>query len=295
MTGFLFALGGWYLSAAASDSPRVITMVIAHKPYSVFERSNEIFAQELHRLSSGSLELRVISPIELGRETDADIPKDEILELMRRGDVQVSTAVVSAFEGTVPEASALDRSFAFDNYSDVAGFLDGEEGESLLSRVSASSPVEALAFTFSGGFRSVALRDPSAASLADIAHQRISHSGGAATNKTLALLGASPADGASDGVEFTYTRVSEMAEPFTYPTIIETRHGVLATMILVDDVFMASLSEKERMALRQAAQAAAIAERDDSIALAAKVKEQLRESGVRIIEVADETRARLRQ
>ena len=288
--------GGWYISAPAdaAQAPRVLTMIIAHRPYSVFDRSLSVFADELEKRSNGSLSLRVVAPSELGLP-DSDVARPDVERLMRSGDVQLSTSVVSAFEDEAAGADRLDEPFAFGTYAEVASFLDGEAGRSVLKNVSDASSMEALAFTFSGGFRSIALSDGLVDRVSDIRGVRVRPTGGDASSRALEKMGAVPDASTSDAVEFTYTRVAELGSAFRFPVVLETKHGVLATMILVDDEFFSSLSAREQGALREAAQAAALVEREDSITLAEQTRAALSESGVSIIEVSDEERTSLRQ
>ena len=293
VSGYLFISAGKF----GASEPRTIKMVIAHRPFSVFDRSTQVFADELARLTGGTLKLEIVKPSQIGYSDEGDISKDDVVTLLKKGSVQVSTAIVSGFEDQAPLAGKLDDPFAFNTYADAEAFLDGVSGKEILSQVSKSSSVEAIAFTFSGGFRSVALRDKSAAGVSALKGKRIVATGGKAVNEAFEKLGILSSDdgNTADGVEFTYTRAAELPGGFTFPTIVETRHGLLATMILVDDTFLRTLTPDQQDALKRAATTAAATEREDSIALADKVRSDLVERGVQIIEVSDEKRASLRK
>lgn len=303
----VFAFGNTPLNvfaATSSDDRIVVRFLIAHQPVSVFERSNKIFVDELQRLSDGAMTVEILTPADLGKP-GGDISREEVYELMDSGEIHMSSMATTALAPEAPRVGIFSLPFLFKNYDTLNSFLGSSEGAEVLQDVSDNTRTHALAYTFSGGFRSIALRDSGVDSLGDLSGARIASSGGDIAKSTLESLGlvfeSVGADTAShdtsdvDGVEVTYTRLSSLTEQTSMRSIIDTGHSVLVTMMLADDAFFNGLDASQQHALLSAAQKAAAAEREDSEALAGETREMLSESSIVITPVSTEVRATLRE
>ncbi|PIP73332.1 MAG: hypothetical protein COW88_02335 [Candidatus Lloydbacteria bacterium CG22_combo_CG10-13_8_21_14_all_47_15] len=299
----ILAVGaGFYVysdDATAKDDAIKIRLLVAHQPVSVFERSNEIFAKELLNGSNGTMELEVLSPSDFGYETD--IPLADVYELMDSGQIDISTAITSAFQREAPRSNVFLMPFLFSNYDSLVGFLDSDEAKEILSDITSSTRVTALAFTFSGGFRVIALHEEGVDSEEDLSGKTIASLGDDITKSALSHLGVEVVSiseasdlSALDGTEVAYTRFAQLDKPTTMRSIVETGHSALVTTLIINDAIYDSLTTEQKNALMESAQTAAKAERADSKSLADKTRSELLENGASIVALSDERRHELR-
>jgi TRAP-type C4-dicarboxylate transport system substrate-binding protein len=301
----IFGRGSPFANTAAIDSsdPIVVRFLIAHQPISVFEKANTVFRNELERLSDGSMTLEVYGPGDFGIN-DRDISKEEVYALMDSGDIHLSTSPVTVFSKEIPETDIFLLPFVFDSYESILTFFDGKEAENILDSVSQKTRLHAMTFTFSGGFRVLALKD-NVNNLSQLYGKKIASLGSDITKATLEAFGAEAisvgpdtvsADVANaDGVEVAYTRFPALQSGTSMQSIIETNANVLVTMIVADDSFYRSLSEEQQGILKQVAIAAAIIERESSISLANKTRESLIKNGVQVIELSESQKKDLKE
>lgn len=219
------------------------------------------------------------------------------------GQAQVATVVVRGLRTKDPELSILTMPYLFSDYPTAIQFLDGEAGDQLLATVHAYMPAHALAFTLSGGLMGIQSNTQVFKSPADFRGKRIGTIRGDTAAEIFRSLEATPVlydpkDGAEtskelldtlDGVEVPYTRiVPEKSRP-AYMT--ETDHSLLLTSIIVSDAFYGSLSAEDQTALRNAAKAAAVVEREASLALGESTKAKLQQLGTVITTLSGEEKA----
>lgn len=290
-------------AAASGTETKVVRFLIAHEPVSVFERSNKVFKDELEKLSGGAMTFEVLTAEDFG-VTGRDLTQTEVYALMDAGEVDVSSMQAASFSREVPKTDIFLMPFLFKGYDTIVDFFNSNEGEEVLGEISDETRVTALAYTFSGGFRVIMLKDPNA-TLEDIKGKEIAGLGNGITQEGLAVLGAKAVavneettrseTAGIDGAEVSYTRFSALDRPTSMQSVVETGMSVLVTMLVADDTFFNSLTQDEQDVLMGAALAAAEVERDDSIALANQTKSDLISQGVSIQELSEQTREALRE
>lgn len=274
-------LSGIVPTGASARQTVQVRWLIAHEPSSVFANATETFSETLQNESDGTMSLEVLTRSDLGYEQD--VPTQDILAMLDRGDIELSSALVTGLANHDPYLSAIDLPYLFDTYEDLEAALEGSAGAKLLSHLTEATSVRGLAFTLSGGFR-IVLADRKIENATDFHDLRIAASG-PVSEKILSELGAIQDETGVDGVETTYSRIAGLSSFPSYAYANETNHNVLLTSLIASDRFFDSLTRKQQMALEKAAQAAAQVEREDSIKLAERTRASLQEAGITIVPV----------
>ncbi len=287
------------------SEPIKIKWLIAHEPVSLFDRAEQTFVDEFNRDSDGSIQIQILGPKDFG-STNGHLAQKDVMAALNSGQVQLATAVTAGLtDSTAPQLGVLSLPFLFNNEASAGGVLDGPIGQELLASVAASSTARALAFTFSGGLLAIESNTKEIRNVNDLRGLHIGTINGPISVKTLDGLGAVavPLDSGKgtaatnalldqyDGIEIPYTRIS-LESTSTIPKYVnETGHSFFLTTILVSDSFYASLSGNDQRALQKAAQAAALTEREDSIALKVKNRALLQAKGSIIVTMSPDAAA----
>ena len=284
-------------AVSAAQEPTVVRWLIGHQPTYLFEKSNTVFADEVARRSGGTLRLEVLTPEDFGI-TGRDLTREEIARFMSENKADVSSVYVGAL-AEAQSTAVFSVPFLFRDYPHVDRFIESDMGRSVLVDISESTPFSALAFTFSGGFISIASQDPKVKSVSDLKERRIAYNafGTELTGANIAALGAVPAQVSAEvetptEVLVTYTRLGER-EATSIKSIIDVFHEVYATTMIASDSFMGRLTQEERNALTEAAVTAAAVERQDSIQFAAETRQKLLDTGVQVTSLSGSEKATL--
>lgn len=298
----------WQYSKGSSGEVRTVRWVLAHQPTDVYENAIRVFAETLSTETGGRLKLEVVDPKEAGFAGEKDISYKEAIGLLDDGKAEL-TSVYSAAATTLtsePALAIVNLPYLFKDYANASRVFDGPAGSAMLEAYSSVTTMRALAFTYSGGYRLLASKKP-LGTVADLKGAKIAVSGGIPVEAFWRSLGAVPVrmnlesgtENLSDivAVETTYTRLSEVLG--TYDTftrnILETEHSLFTTILVASDAFFDSLSVEDQQALMRAARAAAVVEREDSIALAERTRAEALTKGSSITSPAPELRARFMQ
>jgi len=290
-------------SAVSAPAAMEIRWLIAHEPTSVFERAEKIFADELAAQSDGRMTLRVLKPGDAG--FSGDVPSPEVRRLMDERAIELATIPVVNLAGVDQRMLVFNLPFLFDDYAAAEAVLDGPVGSELLRGIAERTNAYALAFTFSGGFKII----PSKKKISDardLKDLRVATPHGSVSEDSLRGFGAVPvttdledigdALGQKniDAIETTYTRMSTWLTP-DVRYVLESNHAVFLTALIAEGDFYDSLSRSDQRILIDAAQAAANAERADSIALAAKNRDTLKDMGVEVTVLSPDAKAALEE
>ncbi len=289
--------------SVSKAKPVQIKWLIAHEPVSLFDRAHKVFVDEFNKESDGAIEIQILGPKDFGSDSGHLLTSD-VFKALDDGQVQLATVVVAGLKTVDPELEVLSLPFLFKSESAAGKVLDGPIGSELLETVNASTTARGLAFTFSGGLMAIQSNSKQIRNLEDLKGLRIGTINGAVSEATLQSFGAItiPLDSGKgspainklldtyDGIETPYTRIDTGSSSTVPRYVSETNHSFFLTTILASDSFYNSLSAQDKGALMKAARAAAIAEREDSIALKEKNKAALQERGTTIVTVSpDET------
>lgn len=273
-----------------STQTNKVRWLLYHEPVDLFLRTANIFAKEIRELTKGRIDIEIYTP----KEYCDKYHGGEIMDptaLIKCGEVQMSQTQVS-YLGTwgAEDFYALELPFLFDSHDHATRVLEGEIGRNLLDGLATKTPVRGLAFTYSGGYRCIASRVPMATAN-DFRGLEMSVKSNPVFADMARAFGCDilPAvehewdynqvirDGA-DLVQTTIPRYATEVDSDTHSYVVNSRHSMYLTSIIVGEKFWNSLSIADQQAMRQAALNSARSERAwtvaDSEAVAASPEEQ---------------------
>tara|TARA_R110002126_G_scaffold287820_1_gene440866 strand:- start:312 stop:1292 length:981 start_codon:yes stop_codon:yes gene_type:complete len=267
------------------SEPIKITWLLYHQPVELFLRTAKSFAKEITKLTDGRIEVDIYTLEDYCNEHHGGKLLDPI-SLMESGKVHMSQTQVG-FIGHwgAEDFYALEMPFLFDSHEHASRVLEGEIGENMLNSLAENSPVRGLAFTYSGGFRCIASNKPiTQASDLEGLHMSVktnpvftdtAHAFGC---KTTALIESAYIDyldeihnpngetkASSDLFQTTAIRFNHDVDPNHMPYVLDSKHSMYLTSILVSESFWKMLTEEEQVLFKKAAFEAARLEREWSV------------------------------
>jgi TRAP-type C4-dicarboxylate transport system substrate-binding protein len=304
LSGLLIAVGAFFHAPSAKADPIQVNWLIAHEPVDLFDGAAQAFETEFNTDGDGAVQIHILGPKDFG-SANGHLSYDVVSNALDTGKVQLATVVVGPMASTTPELGILSLPFLFKDYASAGVVLDGPVASQLLKSIDTTTNNRGLAFTFSGGLMVIESNTKQIHAVADFKGLKIGTVNGSISEQTLRAFGAiavplDARDGVQsthealqylDGIETPYTRIATSSrQPGVVPTYInETDHSFFLTVILASDSFYDSLSPQNQIALRKAAQAAALIERRDSIALAAQKRQTLKDQGKTIVTMSSQT------
>lgn len=217
------------------------------------------FSEKLGRLSEENLTCTLLPGGTMG--TDA-----ELTAMLQSGDCDLGLLPVSALAELCPELEVLGLPFLFESYREAREILDGEAGQSLTARLTASG-LHCLGW-MTTGFRQVTanraitapadFRGLSIHTQQDELHRAVFQALGAIPTAVNAdELPDALEQGAVDGQEDTYLNISSRDLSRVQSHVMETNHVLELSMLVMSDAAYRSLTDRQRGWLEQAASAAA--------------------------------------
>ena len=311
-----------------------IRWLIAHYPAYLFVRTAEVFRSELEKLCPDQFDLEIhtfdsyvkqYNKLDIMTQLPPEIPGLEepslidpeseeravtefskvrskwetIFDALRDGEFEMSQTQVNIV-GTYLKSdyNALDLPFLFNNHDHVSCVLDGRIGDKLGEGLAESHSIRGLGFTYSGGYRVIGA-SKEITNLTDLGNTTFLTTTGP-SKFLFDELGVAPIDKAeatpSDhgdiqqeggAIETTYLR-------FTGKYVLKTDHSMFLTTILTGSKFFDSLTPEQQEAFKIAAKTVAKVERIWSVDDAAKYEQDAESKGIKIVELSDEDKKRLR-
>lgn len=249
--------------------------VVAHEPIELFLRSANIFSNIIREMSDDRINIEILSISEWRKKYNLDESvrgyqslKDNIIQMG-----QYQTTVMGMLDKNY---NILDMPFLFKDHDHVDRVLNGKIGDTLLKSLGRNSPLTGLAFTYSGGFRIMINKEP-ITKLDELNGKSFSCVPSSVISETLKSIGINPVIDTSwgiddqelsglklDGSETTFVRFEKVKDD--YPYIVDTKHSLFLTTIVINTEFYNSLSEKDKEIFNIAAKKAAEQERKQTIA-----------------------------
>lgn len=280
------------------QQPIKLRWVIAHEPIHLFLRTAEAFKKEVESLTENRVEIEILTAADYTKKYNRQIDTyRDIFSAMEDGAVEMSQTQVHHFTKYNRNYQALDLPFLFRDHDHATSVLEGKIGQALCKNLANSSPMQGLAFTYSGGYRVIGSNHP-IMSYEQLKGLRVRVNGNPVNTDFMAENGLDPKlvqggygydlidSGDLDAAETTYLR-------FQGKHILKTNHSLFLTTIVINKQVWASLGDELRSLLEQAAVKAARIEREWGIQDAAEFEQNCRENGVEITELSAEDQARL--
>jgi TRAP-type C4-dicarboxylate transport system substrate-binding protein len=292
---------------------RTIRWVLYHEPVDLFLRTAKAFSEELARTTDGRLSVEILTTQEYAEKYNKD-SKLEPLVWMQSGDAEMTQIHVTQLaDWHAPDFYALELPFLFDSHEHATRVLEGQIGETMLSDLEKTTPVRGLAFTYSGGYRCLAL-DRAITTAEDLKGLTMITNTNPVAIDTAEAFGCiavpvSPKDVFSgkkntehnhygnNAIETTLPRYEAEAKTELHTYISNTKHSMYLTSILIAKDFWNSLDQADQEAIKGAAMHSSTLERqwtvEDSHKIANSTEEQAK-LGVTYAELDDSERAKLK-
>lgn len=285
-----------------------VKWVIAHEPIDLFLAVAEQFSADVNAKTDGLFEIEVLSLTDYSDKYNngVKITKHDLIELVNTGAIEMSHIYTNWLGDLNTDMYALDLPYLFRDHDHADAVLEGVIGQGLLAGVAANSNVHPMAFTYSGGYKIVPAKFD-ASDLASWKGQDIRTSLSPVCESIFRNLGANTrkdidlevmSDYADAGVivggESTYVRVKPLRQDEAFTHINDTAHNLLLTSIIVNQDFFAEFDADVQKIMSDAAFEAARTERKQSVADIPGIVADLKEKGIKIVELSDAQKADLK-
>jgi TRAP-type C4-dicarboxylate transport system substrate-binding protein len=293
---------------------RKIRWVLYHEPVDLFLRTAKAFSDEIARLTDGRIEVEILTTEEFAKQYNKEASLEPLV-WMQSGDAEMTQIhVCHLAEWHAPDFFALELPFLFDSHDHATRVLEGKIGETMLSGLEQITPVRGLAFTYSGGYRCLAV-DREIKTAEDLKGLTMITNTNPVSVDTAEAFGCvavpvSPKDVFSgkkntennhygnNAIETTLPRYEAEAKTDVHTYISNTKHSMYLTSILIAKDFWNSLSLGDQEAIKSAAMHSAHLEREWTVEDADKIansSEEQSKLGVTYSELDDSERAKLKE
>jgi TRAP-type C4-dicarboxylate transport system substrate-binding protein len=283
-----------------------IRWVIAHEPLNLFLRAAEDFERRVNeQQSEHKIEVEIMTLTEYSQRYNNGIviTKHDLLDLMEAGKIEMSQMYTTWLaEKYEQDFLVFDLPFLFKDHDHATRVLEGEVGETLLSKLTDKSNVRGLSFTYSGGFRQM-IANKRVSTLEELAGTPVRSNRNPVAQATISALGMTPVvaevedlrqvvvDGQAEGGETNYPRMYPLRQNEVTKSVIDTGHSLFLTSMIIGDQFWSTLSPEVQAVIKQAAVLAGREERAETIRDGVRAEKRLvQEEGANIVKWTQEQR-----
>ena len=288
--------------------PIQIKWVLAHEPIDIFIRAAEKFTQVVNAKAPGQFEIEVLTLSEYSKKyaNGQTVSKNDLLDHMDSGKIEMSQMYTYVLSKYNSDLDALDLPFLFRDHDHAAKVFEGTIGENLLAGYTKNSNVQGMAFTYSGGFMNMPV-NRQVTSLSDMTGTNIRVSNSPVASATWAALGANPivmdvervAEGIKEGTidagESSWPRIYSCQQNEVAESILDPKHRLLLTNIIIDKNFLAGLSVELQAVLKEAAIEAGRYERAVAVAEVEPTKARCEQDGITVVQLSAEDELAFRE
>ena len=284
-----------------------IRWLIAHEPVELFLRTAEAFKEKIAELTNNQFEVEIFTNSSFKDAYGVTLPNNPNIDpmiSMEEGKLEMSQLHITELaRHDSPDFYALELPFLFRDHDHAARVLEGDIGKKMLNDLKDRSPAQGLAFTYSGGFRCV-VSDLAINTLADLTGISFATATNPVTIDTVEAIGAIPKifnirdfiSKAGDNVEgfdasaleTTIPRFLSQFAGTDKKYLLNTKHSLFLTSIIVSNTFWKSLDEDTQAKFQEACIYASRLERkwsvEDAEKFAAKIDHS--DTGVEYTELA---------
>lgn len=271
------------------NQKRKITWLIAHEPVSLFLRTAKAFAEKIAELTDNQFEVDIFTL----KEYEAKFPNKQVRDsticsqadpmiLLDSEDIQMSQMHITELaRWHSPEFLALEMPFIFKSHEHAARVLEGEIGRKMLDGLKDKSPAKGMEFTYSGGFRCIVSEKP-ISNLDSLRGLGFATTYSPVTMDTCDAIGAIPKvfsikdmyldseffrteGNDADALETTIPRYLAQFKHTTKKHLVNTKHNLFLTSIIIGNKFWATLDEDTQAKFSEACKYASRLERKWSV------------------------------
>lgn len=290
--------------------PIQLTWVLAHEPYEVFHKAAQGFAEEVEAETNGKVSIQVLDlpdyNIVAGTNLSSRLPTDRqaVINGVNAGIMDMATVYVNNLAEINQDLYAWGLPYLFQDAEHAQRALDGEIGQSLLAGVAARSNVKPLAYTFSGGFRTMP-SNVAIETMNDFRHLKIRCTNNPVSLDMFASLDATPVtiptedfsdallSGLVDSGEATYPRFFLLGYDKASKFINHTEHNLFLTSIVINQNIWNRFDQTTKDIFARAAQNAALQERAESLASVEQVQRDAAALGIPTVKMNSIEKAKL--
>ena len=288
--------------------PINIKWVLAHEPIDLFIRAAEKFKEVLDERAPGQfdVEIQLLSEYCEKHNSGEAIVKHDLMDHVADGRIEMSQMYTYTLSKICPDLDVFDLPFLFRDHEHADRIFEGPIGQKMLSNYSRpDSKIQGLAFTYSGGYKQMLLKD-NIETLAEFEGHNMRVSPSSVSADSMASLGATPvkidveqmaeamADGIIDGGESSWPRLYSLGIAEHTKTVIDTNHSLLLTNIIVNTNFLNSLTPEQRQIVKDAAMEAGRHEREISVGEVEPLTNRAIADGIKVIRMSDSEREHFR-
>lgn len=288
--------------------PITLTWVLAHEPYEVFHKAAQHFANEVHAETNGKIVINVLDLPDYNKVAGTDLttfPKDRrtVVDMVDNATIDMATVYVNTLAEINKDLYAWGLPFLFHDADHAQRALDGDIGRALFDGVSARSQIKPLAYTFSGGFRTMPSTVP-IERVEDFEQLRVRCTNNPVSLDMFAGLSATPVkiatedfadsliSGEVDSGEATYPRFFLLGYDRASKYNNHTEHNLFLTSIVMNQRIWNSFDRETQEIFARAAKNAALMERAESLASVAEVQKAAADLGIPTVTMTAKERAR---
>jgi TRAP-type C4-dicarboxylate transport system substrate-binding protein len=202
---------------------------------------------------------------------------------------------------------AFELPYLFSDHDHATRVLEGPVGEKLLSKIreGSNNKFRALSYTYSGGFRCTIVNEQ-IKNLEDLVGQTVRCNGNPVAKAVWrSMVESEPyiceIEETRDRFQENHFVAADTVFSRVYPlqlndytqTVVDTKHTLFLTTMLVSEKFWSMISDETRAIIKQAAIEAGRAERAETILDGQEAREQLEKEGVKVVDLTEEDRQRL--
>jgi TRAP-type C4-dicarboxylate transport system substrate-binding protein len=303
------------------NQTKKITWLIAHEPVNLFLRTAEAFKEKIAELTDGKFQVEILTLTEYSKKfpnkqaTDSSLTyKADPMILLDSDDIQMSQMHITELaRWHSPEFLALEMPFIFKDHDHATRVLEGAIGRKMLDGLQDKSPAKGMEFTYSGGFRCIVSEKP-INDLDSLTGIKFATTYNPVTVDTCEAIGAIPAiftmqdlsvnkdffkqEGVgADALETTIPRFLAQFKDTSKRYMINTKHSLFLTSIIIGNGFWATLTKEEQDSFSEACKYASRLERQWSVedAEAFAAKENHADIGVTYVELSQEDTTKFRK
>jgi TRAP-type C4-dicarboxylate transport system substrate-binding protein len=305
------------------NQTKKITWLIAHEPVNLFLRTAEAFREKIAELTNNQFEVEILTYSEYENKFpkyskkmfDSTMrSKIDPMSLLDSEEIHMSQMHITEIaRWHSPEFLALEMPFIFEDHDHAARVLEGPIGRKMLDELQDKSPAKGMEFTYSGGFRCIVSKDP-INNLNDMKGMEFATTYNPVTLDTCEAIGAIPKifsiktlygenesfnqeGNESTALETTIPRYLAQRENSNKHNLINTKHNLFLTSIIIGNKFWNTLTNDEQTKFSEACRYASRLEREWSVEEAEEfaAKADHSDIGVTYTELSAEDIARFKQ
>lgn len=296
------------------NQTKTIRWVLYHQPIDLFIRTAEAFKEEIERQTNGRINVEIYTTTEFADKFKKGIDIDPMVWI-QSGDCEMSQVQISEVANWhSPDFWALELPFLFRDHDHATRALEGPIGQSMLASLENTSPARGLAFTYSGGYRCLAV-DHEVTTAEALKGLTVITNSNPIMVETAEAFGCTPVSvhlkdrhnenkrketnfNGNNAIETTLPRYEAEAKTDVHRYIANTKHNMYLTSILISKDFWRDLSEEDKQAVQSAALHTSRLERAWSIEDARKIsdsKEEQEKLGIHYNEFSDSELSKLKE